>query len=60
MTFPIYEVLETEGTPLTIIRKDADGSVWSIPSDVSNKDYQEYLASIKPAKKTKPAEPVEE
>jgi hypothetical protein len=46
MKYPIYEVLESDGIPITIVRKDADGSVWSIPSDLSNKDYQEYLASL--------------
>ena len=35
----IYEVLETG----IIKRTDPDGSIWSIPVDESNSDYQAYL-----------------
>ena len=42
----IYEVL-TEGTePFVsqmIKKTDADGSVWIIPTDPANSDYQRYL-----------------
>jgi len=30
----------------TIQRTDADGSVWFIPTDPANSDYQAYLATL--------------
>ena len=45
----IYEVL-TEGTePFVsqmIKKTDLDGSVWIIPTDPANSDYQAYLATL--------------
>lgn len=47
MTKPIYEVREaTDSTSPAIIKTDADGTVWFIPVDPSNSDYQAYLASL--------------
>ena len=46
MTYPIYEVLKTEGNLDTIVKYCEDGSVFSIPADPANSDYAEYLASL--------------
>ena len=44
MAEPIYEIITDESTSSeTILRKDADGSVWSIPTDPANSDYAAYL-----------------
>lgn len=37
-----YEVIENEGTSI-IKRTDDDGTVWFIPIDPANSDYQRYL-----------------
>jgi hypothetical protein len=37
-----YEVIENEGTSI-IKRTDDDGTVWLIPTDPANSDYQRYL-----------------
>ena len=37
----IYEVLENG----YIKRTDPSGQVWTIPNDLSNSDYQQYLAN---------------
>ena len=37
-----YEVIETDKSPI-LKRTDADGSIWWIPMDESNSDYQRYL-----------------
>ena len=39
---PTYEVVETD-KDLILKRTDADGSIWWIPMDESNSDYQRYL-----------------
>jgi hypothetical protein len=39
---PIYEEVKDEFNDF-IRRTDADGSVWSIPKDPANSDYQRYL-----------------
>jgi hypothetical protein len=47
MEYPIYEVREaTEFTIAQIIRTDENGYVSAIPCDLSNSDYQQYLASL--------------
>ena len=46
MTYPIYEVLKTDGIPDTIVKYNEDGSVFSIPADPANSDYQSYLAQL--------------
>jgi hypothetical protein len=53
MTFPIYEVLEaTEWAIAQVIRTDADGTVSSIPCDLTNSDYQAYLNKDKAKQST--------
>ena len=46
----IYAVLTTtdlDGKEVTTIqRTDEDGTVWFIPTDPANSDYQAYLASL--------------
>jgi len=37
-----YEVIENQGTSI-IKRTDDDGTVWFIPTDPANSDYQRYL-----------------
>jgi hypothetical protein len=54
-----YEVIQFDGFE-NIKRTDSDGTVWFIPTDPANSDYQEYLASLKITKATKPAKPEEE
>jgi hypothetical protein len=51
MTLPIYEKITTTfaGTDSTIIqRTDPDGSIWFIPTDPANSDYQTYLNKDNP------------
>jgi hypothetical protein len=36
----------TEFSGEVIIRIDADDTMWSIPSDPANSDYQKYLAWV--------------
>jgi hypothetical protein len=43
MTNPIYEVVTSESGYTSIKRTDADGTIWWIPSDPANADYQGYL-----------------
>lgn len=40
-----YEIKSTEYGD-TVVRTDDDGSIWFIPMDESNSDYQEYLKSL--------------
>lgn len=42
---PIYEEVKDEFNDF-IRRTDADGSIWVIPIDPANSDYQVYLASL--------------
>ena len=43
----IYEVIPANGLAVEHIqRTDADGTIWSIPTDPANSDYQAYLASL--------------
>jgi hypothetical protein len=40
-------VLEVPEGQITIIQGiDKEGNVWSIPTDLSNTDYQNYLATV--------------
>ena len=49
MTKPIYEILaETIVSPSQIKRTDSDGTVWIIPMDEANSDYQAYLKRDEP------------
>jgi hypothetical protein len=43
MTKPIYEEVANTLGEIIIKRTDADGSIWWIPSDPANSDYQRYL-----------------
>ena len=49
MTKSIYEVIKGDSTINSadyVKRTDADGTIWSIPTDPSNSDYQAYLATL--------------
>jgi hypothetical protein len=49
MTKPTYEVREaTDILGAAILRTDLDGTVWVIPIDEANSDYQAYLNKDKP------------
>ena len=49
MSKPNYEVREaTETLGAAILRTDCDGTVWVIPMDEANSDYQAYLDKDKP------------
>ena len=41
-----YKEMITESGTKYIQRTDKDGSVWSIPIDPANSDYQAYLAYV--------------
>ena len=43
MTKPIYEEHTTEMGNTNIKRIDPDGTIWWIPADPANADYQAYL-----------------
>jgi hypothetical protein len=43
MTNAIYEVVTSESGYTSIKRTDSDGTIWWIPSDPANADYQAYL-----------------
>jgi hypothetical protein len=43
MTQSIYEEVTTEFGNIVIKRTDKDGSIWWIPTDPANSDYQRYL-----------------
>ena len=40
-----YEIIETQYGQI-IKRTDEDGTVWTIPTDPANSDYQAYLAHV--------------
>jgi len=44
-TYSIPTNANGEPSTTMICRTDADGLVWSIPTDPGNSDYQAYLAS---------------
>ena len=46
MKYPVYEVVTTEMGNQVIERTDEDGTIWWIPEDPANSDYQEYLKSL--------------
>ena len=40
-------ILEAPEGPITVIQKiDDDGTVWTVPTDPANSDYQAYLAQL--------------
>ena len=42
----IYEIVKSVYGNEVIKRTDADGSIWWIPQDDANSDYQKYLKDI--------------
>ena len=46
MTNTIYEIVISDLGYKSIKRTDADGTIWWIPSDPANSDYQAYLAYV--------------
>jgi hypothetical protein len=49
---PIYEEVTTEFDKKVIKRTDADGTIWWIPIDEANSDYQAYLNKDKAEQST--------
>ena len=48
MRFEVQEVSIGDES-FTVIRKyEEDGTVWSVPTDPANSDYQAYLKSLEP------------
>lgn len=46
-TFNLIETTDSFGNLDTLVQKiDDNGTVWAIPKDPTNSDYQAYLASI--------------
>jgi hypothetical protein len=43
---PTYKVIKDITGIQTVIRTDADGKEWAIPTDPANSDYQAYLATL--------------
>jgi hypothetical protein len=46
MTKPIYEEVTNELGNKSIKRTDPDGTIWWIPIDEANSDYQAYLNPV--------------
>lgn len=47
MTQSIYESILANDISFSYVKRtDADGSIWSIPTDPANSDYQAYLATL--------------
>ena len=44
MKYEIIVLQMPDGERILIQRTDEDGTVWSIPTDPANSDYQAYLA----------------
>jgi hypothetical protein len=42
----MYSLVKQEDVIVCILREDEDGKTWVIPTDLSNSDYQSYLAWI--------------
>jgi hypothetical protein len=55
----IYTEKTSDGTDY-IERIDPDGSIWSIPCDPTNSDYQAYLNKDKPVEQSTPMIPGDE
>jgi hypothetical protein len=43
---PVYQLIKNDFGNDSIKRTDEDGTVWWIPSDPANSDYQAYLKSL--------------
>ena len=46
MSNPVYEIIIDEFGKEAIKKINDDNSIWWIPNDPSNSDYQEYLRSL--------------
>jgi hypothetical protein len=46
MNYKTFTLDLPEGKVTIIQKTDEDGTVWSIPTDPANSDYQAYLASL--------------
>lgn len=46
MTKPVYEFVENPMGGTNLKRTDEDGTIWWIPQNESNSDYQAYLESL--------------
>jgi hypothetical protein len=42
----MYKLVKKEEVVVCVLREDEDGTVWSIPTDPANSDYQAYLAWV--------------
>ena len=49
---PIYEEITQDNGDTILKRTDADGTIWWIPIDVANSDYQDYLNNVGLSKET--------
>ena len=49
---PTYSIIKSSTDKDIIVRTDEDGSVWFIPSDEGNSDYQAYLNKDKAEQST--------
>ena len=46
-TFNVIETTDIFGNQDTLIQKiDDDGTIWVVPKDPANSDYQAYLATL--------------
>jgi hypothetical protein len=46
-TFNVIKTTDIFGNPDTLIQKiNDDGTIWAVPSDPANSDYQAYLATL--------------
>jgi type II secretory pathway component HofQ len=46
-TFVLLHSVDSFGTPTQLIQKiEDDGTIWAVPTDPANSDYQEYLKSL--------------
>jgi hypothetical protein len=43
---PTYEIIVNDSNKETIKKTNSDGSIWWIPNDPANSDYQEYLRTL--------------
>jgi hypothetical protein len=44
---PTYELINIEGTTIQLVKRtDPDGTIWYIPEDPANADYQTYLKTL--------------
>ena len=51
MTKSTYTVTTTNLGESMVLRQDPDGTIWNIPFNEANSDYQTYLASLEKSAK---------